>query len=527
MTNNHIIIKNLKGIKYLDFEMPNPGAYVITASNGSGKTTLMHCIERLANTRVFNDNFIQHRSWNVDSFGDSQITFKSNNNNEVTYTYRRSSDTWRPTTLTASTLTDFGYNNIVAMPPLGKRVYVQKKTIGGGFVKAAENELRVAMSKVLENDVFLQLRKFKIGETRGRGGIKRRSSFAFLLPKGFVTRNNKRTQTYYSESSFSLGEIFTLNLLFEVENIFDNSLLLIDELEVALHPKVQINILRYLEDKSRGKNLTVIISTHSSSLIKCAKSLIYLQNKGDGDIGVHYNCYPTLALREVAVEEDILPDYVFFVEDTSAELYLREKIKHYFIINPNRQQPLWKILPIGGYPEVLRFTHRAHQYLLQNRIGQYAFLDQDVIDVKNSLQQKGNDRTEAENELFGLFISQANKIKYLSITPELGIWQWICNHIAEFQNLINQRFPDAVIDINQLLNHCAIEFPNPPNNVRTEAKNKISWICNAISETTNEDIRRTKQHLFASFAFNKYSIQENKNSLNQLFGPIFSHQGNQ
>ena len=59
MTNNHIIIRELKGIYYLDFEIPNPGVHVIAASNGSGKTTLMYCIERLANTRVFNENFTQ------------------------------------------------------------------------------------------------------------------------------------------------------------------------------------------------------------------------------------------------------------------------------------------------------------------------------------------------------------------------------------------------------------------------------------------------------------------------------------
>ena len=217
MTNNHITIRELKGIKYLDFEMPNPGVDVITASNGSGKTTLMHCIERLANTRVFNDNFTQHGSWNVDSFEKSKITYKSFNNNEVTYSYRNQSDIWRPTTQTTATLTEFNYNSIVAMPPLGQRVYVQNKTISGGFVKAAQNELRVAMATVLENIIFLKLLKFKMGETRGRGGTRRRKSFAFLLPNGFETRNNKRTQTYFSESSFSLDEIFTLNLLFEIE----------------------------------------------------------------------------------------------------------------------------------------------------------------------------------------------------------------------------------------------------------------------------------------------------------------------
>lgn len=526
MTNNHIIINNLKGVRNLDFEMPCPGVHVITASNGSGKTTLMHCIERLSNTRVFNENFTQHASWNVDSFEKSKVTYRSHNNNEVTYTYRKKTDMWRPTTRTTATLNEFNYNNIVAMPPLGQRVYVQNKIISGGLVKAAENELRLAMARVLENDIFLKLLKFKIGETRGKGGTKRRKSFAFLLPKGFETRNNKKTQTYFSESSFSLGEIFTLNLLFEIENIADNSLLLIDELEVALHPRVQINLLRYLEEKSNGKNLTVIISTHSSSLIKCAKKLIYLENLGNGEIKPHYNCYPTLALQKVAVEEDMLPDYVFFVEDSAAELYLKEKIKQYFIINPNKQQPLWKVLPIGGYPEVLRFTKRANKYLLQNVIGQYAFLDNDVVAVKNDLQQKGNNRKVAENELFDLFSSQTQRVKYLSITPELGLWQWLNNDTAASHTLINQRFPDAVININNLLTQCALEFPNPANNPRTAAKNKISWICNSISVSTNEDIKRIKQHLFASFAFHKYSIDQNKNSLNQLFGPIFNHQGN-
>ena len=526
MTNNHIVIRELKGISSLDFEMPSPGVHVITASNGSGKTTLMHCIERLSNTRVFNDNFTQHGSWNVDSFEKSKVTYKSHNNNEVTYTYRSESDTWRPTTRTTSTLGEFNYDNIVAMPPLGQRVYVQNKSIRGGSVNAAQDELRTVMARVLENDSFLGLLKFKIGETRGRGGARRRKNIAFLLPKSYETRNNKRTQTYFSESSFSLGEIFTLNLLFRIEDIAENSLLIIDELEVALHPRVQINLLRFLEEKANEKQLTIIISTRSSSIIKCAKNLIYLENTGAGVIRPHYNCYPTLALQKVAVEEDILPDYVFFVEDSMAELYLKEKIKHYFIINSNRQQPLWKVLPIGGYPEVLRFITRANQYLLHNAIGQYAFLDQDVITIRSDLQQKGNERTGAENELFELFTNQAQRTKYLSITPELGLWQWLNGETAQSDDLINQRFPDAVININDLLHQCALAFPNPADNVRTEAKRKIRWICNTISENTNEDIKRIRQHLFAAFAFHKYSIDQNRNSLNELFGPIFNHQGN-
>ena len=53
MTGNHIIIENLKGIKSMDFEIPNSGVHIITASNGSGKTTLIHCIERLKKYSCF------------------------------------------------------------------------------------------------------------------------------------------------------------------------------------------------------------------------------------------------------------------------------------------------------------------------------------------------------------------------------------------------------------------------------------------------------------------------------------------
>ena len=411
MTGNHILIEKVKGINKLDFEIPRPGVYVVTASNGSGKTTLLACVERLQNTSALSHYFIQQRSWNVDSYDDSKITYKSITCKSVTYTYREVSNSWRPLKNDIQAIKDFGFKSVKTIPTLGKRIYTQSKKIRGGYVKAAPSTLRKAMAEVLENQIFLKLLKINLGEIRGRGGANRRNNTAFLLPKGQVRQRNKTTRTYYSESGFSLGEIFSLNLLFELEVIDKDSLLMIDELEVALHPRVQINMLRYIEKKATEKNLTVLVSTHSSSLIKCSSKLIFLDKDiTNNNINVHYNCYPTLALQEVAVEEDIQPDYVFFVEDQSAEFLLKEMIKQYFKHNTNKLQPLWKILPIGGYPEVLRFTQKVNTYLLNNRIGQYAFLDKDVEDVVLNLRKKGNNRTESENKLWELFDSQDNKI---------------------------------------------------------------------------------------------------------------------
>ena len=523
MPENKIIIENVKGIRKMEFNLPSSGVHVITASNGSGKTTLMTCILRLKQTQAFNDSFLQSKSTNVDSYKDSKITYTSRSGTSVSYTYRKVSDSWRPLTKTTKALQEFGYTNIVFMPTLGKRIYIQNQVIRGGQVRAASDELREAMSSVLENPKFRELRKINIGETRGRIGRERREVTAFILLKGFQTIRNSRIRTYYSESSFSLGEIFTLNLLYELITIPNNSLLVIDELEVALHPKVQVNLLNYINTKAIEKNLTVIVSTHSSSIIKCASNLIFLDNDRNGNITVHYNCYPALALQEVSVEEDMQPDFVFFVEDESAASLLREMILIYLTINPTRHKPLWKILPIGGYTEVLRFTRNANNYLINRRIGQYAFLDGDVQQTKTQLQQKGNHRTNAENELWQLFQELNDRTKYLNITPELGVWEWITNHTNNANNIINLRFPDANINLNNLINSCNLNYPNPANNPRDDAKRRLSWMCNEINSQTNEDRKRIKQHLFASYCEGYFSIQINKNSLNQLFGPIFKH----
>jgi predicted ATP-binding protein involved in virulence len=82
----------------MDFEFPGSGVHVISATNGSGKTTLLVCMERIVNTRAFNQNFIQHPSPNIDSFDDAKITYEASSGRKVTYTYRKHSDRWNATT---------------------------------------------------------------------------------------------------------------------------------------------------------------------------------------------------------------------------------------------------------------------------------------------------------------------------------------------------------------------------------------------------------------------------------------------
>lgn len=78
-----------------------------------------------------------------------------------------------------------------------------------------------------------------------------------------------------------------VRLVERIEGVNDNALILLDEAELALHPRVQVNLLNYLK-KSARENLCVFVSTHSPTMIKAVnKENIYLLKQNvDGTINV-------------------------------------------------------------------------------------------------------------------------------------------------------------------------------------------------------------------------------------------------
>jgi energy-coupling factor transporter ATP-binding protein EcfA2 len=508
-----VIIKNIKHIQNLEFDLPSKsGVYTLTGSNGSGKTTLMTCLLRIGWYRAFQDYFKTGKG-RFDLYS-GEIIYQVG---EEKVSYHHAGTRWPPRPKRNSHLfSGFGYPEVRFLPATGNRLFIHEDEITTASIRAVSTELKNDLNDLLETTKFNDLRYVQTGSVRGPGSGSQRWKRAYVIKKG---------TTYYSEKNFSLGEILILNTLLLIDDVSNGSMLLIDELEMALHPRVQIKLLKYLNQKAKVKNLTVILSTHSSSLIKSSERLIYLENNGDGNIIVQENCYPTMILKEVAIEEDIQPDYVFTVEDDMAEMLLKEMLKYYFRLEPSQSMPVYKVLPIGGYQQVLEFSNHSRDYLFHSKIGQYLFLDADVEEVKNNLRRNtGRDVT--EQKLFELFNALEQRTNFLPITPELGVWNWITTETRSVQERMNSHYNDSTFNLRDLVDSTNSHFPTDSDSERKKAKRRLKHLVKLLEGRINEDSKRINQFLFKLFVEKHYAEPTNLVILKRIFGQIFNTRGN-
>jgi ABC-type lipoprotein export system ATPase subunit len=505
----HITIENLKSVSSLEFEIPQNGVHILTGINGSGKTTLLTCLQRIADRNAFQRHFRTSSNNQFDNFQTSKITF-SNRNLSLSYSYRNSR--WAPTPKSSNLLSTIGYAAAIMVSSSSDRFYVQNEELNTRGITLATSFIKDSMVNIFNDNKFNELRRKKLdGKGRGNG----RWNYGYLMPLG-VQRGQNR---YYSEKNFSLGEILILNALNQIENTPSNSLILIDEIELALHPKVQVRFLRFLEDFAALRNSTVIISTHSASLIKAAKSLIYLErNSASGTVNVEYDCFPAIALQNVAVVEEVEPDVVFFVEDVFGRFVLEELIKYYRRNLLIGRCPIYKILPVGGWGETIRLAENSSGYLINNNVQVYAWLDLDVRPQLAAIQANPN-RTPKEQEQLNLYNANLARVRFLPITPELGIVNLLNdnpnNHFQPLQDLFN-----SVFDIQQIIQD---ETRRPgiayPNNPRKEAKVRLDYYIERIRVATNRDYNYVRILLAEYFANN--FCPQNHQLLQQMFNPIF------
>ncbi len=477
-----IIIERLKQIDRLEFEVPPPGVHVLSGPNGAGKSSLLACLLRLGRSNAFQTSFRTSKvSDALDGFRNASITFEVNSRS---VRYQHSGVRWEPTPKRESKLVSaFGFSSVIFAAADSDRIEPRAEDFIPQRVRDASPGLKSAAKLILADVKFDDLKVINV--RRGVGAE------AFLLPDPQSTTTRRRT--YFSEKNFSLGELCVLKLLRQIEASPNNTLVLIDELELALHPRAQVKLFQYLEDVSRQKTLTTIFSTHSVSLIKYVdRSNLYFVDRLGGKTELIRGCYPTYALGQLALSEERSPDLALFVEDEQAQLILQSLLRQ--LLDSDFQgsaKPAVAVVPVGTISSVIAFLPRASS-LLPDTVRKHALLDQDAYaEFVQPLQKAGN-----HSELAKIQKVQT-QIGFLPWTPEVGMCQQLAS-AQDSERRLREYFSDPRISFN------VTDFSNLPTQAgpaqRRAAKSLIANLTQHISEVVQRTPERVKQDLADYFA---------------------------
>jgi len=123
------------------------------------------------------------------------------------------------------------------------------------------------------------------------------------------------------------GEDATLDLFQLFETLPKYSLLIIDEVEVSLHPKAQRRLTKYLLTLSRKKRIQVVLSTHSPYVLEelPPEARILLVPNEQGAINIITNVSTEFSMSKVDDSDN--PELYLYVEDAEAETLAYEILK--------------------------------------------------------------------------------------------------------------------------------------------------------------------------------------------------------
>lgn len=288
--NLKIAIHKLKSIEDLVVELPvDKGLYAITGQNGSGKSTIVGCASASFYDPHMNEYFGHTEN-------DSSVEFEFNGNRKKWYKkpkYSGHGYSW--------TKTDSGF--------LGVNGFFEGSLIFGNrfrdtsFEKVRKLERLSASSYDIADDFI----KDNLGYI-----LQGNKNFYPKLYKLTDYGNFKGDIFFYelegkkiSQFHMSTGEnllISILNSLYiriqDRRNVNTPCLVLLDEIELALHPASLKRLLEFMEGISRQYNYAIYFSTHSLEIISKINpdNLFYIKRYPNNKVDVINPCFPAFVL---------------------------------------------------------------------------------------------------------------------------------------------------------------------------------------------------------------------------------------
>lgn len=471
-----IELRKIKNISSLEINYPaTPGVYLISGCNGCGKSTLLVALHRLCDKNAFSNYFSPTPLYD---YNNAEIQYSTDVESVI---YKKKAKRWPPHPKNNNKVIDqFPPSNSLLITASGIRFFSQLINVADARMNDASDFIKTSMNFVFGTNVFSNLKYKQIKPKRGKLKVLPRPYKLYIMDLG---RHKK-----YDENNFSLGERLVLNTLELISNAEPHSQILIDEVELALHPVAQANFYSLLKELATQKSLYIFISTHSATLVKLSNKNYHLKSGNNGQVEVLTNSYPAYILSNIGVDENYSPDKIFFVEDDMAAEFLRniiDKITSSMKINPN-----CIVIPIGGYPQVVEFLINYHA-IEPNENKTHAMVDADVKET--FMELKRSSPHDPLVEKMDVQIRQRN-LDYLDITPEVGFWKWISDNPNLFRNMLALELNNPlggwneVVDIREIEN--LPESVNPRKTAKTRLNSLIDKLESRLPELSKQEIRR-------------------------------------
>lgn len=381
MSNVAVTIENIKCIKHAELEFPlDKGVYGIIGNNACGKSTILLVLSQLIS--FYSLGLLRKEEFSQDS----KVSF-SYKNNDISWSYNAGRRKWM-SNVAADRLHFRGMHEGSLF--YGTRFkesikvdeYVKKGLFKSDEIVEADDYIKEKLGYVLHGDYnhYKSLKRVRNRKIADRLKLKN-------IPY-FTTVNDSLISQYRMSS----GECLLISLLHFIYNsVIRRSLpqvqpvpLLLDEIELALHPIAVSRLLDLLQETVEGsESFVVILTSHSPEVIRKIdpRKTYKLENK-DGTISVVNPCFPSYAIRDVYRHDGF--DYLLLVEDELAKAIVNKLLSENGLLDSR----LVHVVPVGGWRNVLDL----HVELLSNNILGLGTTVVSILDgdIKNSVGKKYN-----------------------------------------------------------------------------------------------------------------------------------------
>lgn len=222
----------------------------------------------------------------------------------------------------------------------------------------------------------------------------------------------------YTSFNTASGEDVIVSMISDIVNAEENSLILIDEIEMGLHPKLQRRLMDVFFRISRIQKKQFIITTHSYAILDSVlpESRIYIDNN-NGNFRVIENI-PT---KEVLTRMDSerFPVLSVYVEDDVSKRIVMEAVKELNNANPGLAR-LLTVVEVGA-------ADKTYGYFLNRRtVGPVDHFERRAVcvldgDMRNKTNHDGSLKYPADPDLFFHYGNEAPEVmlvtKYLVNHP--------------------------------------------------------------------------------------------------------------